>query len=247
MSTKPGPLERAFRDETAGEVFGLACDPIQLDAFRDETGRLPTNVYQLNRATRGRGRTPGAKNKSSAEYARLHIHKYGDPRDFLGSLHSTPLDQAVEMVLAAENYQDREERLLRLCDEAANAMVTAVKEGWSGEKLKAVARMVESVERAANSMKAKPGDIGAKILAIQKDAAKEAAQYIGSKMPVAVHMSNKTDAVVIIPGINAPLDIAQQSLQDHINANGLAGIDFEQMKLIEAAPADDDEGGLADV
>lgn len=241
MSTKAGPLEREHAEaHGGGEVFGLTCDPVQLDAFRDDTGRLPSNVYQLNRAARGRGRTLGAKNKSSGEYARLHIHKHGDPRDFLGSLHSTPLDQAVELVLAAENYQDREARLLRLCDEASNAMSTAVQGGWSGERLKAVARMVEAVERAANSMKAKPGDIAVKILAIQKDAAKEAAQYVGSKMPVAVHMSSKTDAVVIIPGVNAPLDISQQALQEHINANGLAGIDFEQMKLIESAPMDDE-------
>ncbi len=184
MSTKAGPLEREHADLDLGSsMMGVACDPVQLDAFRDADGKLPANVFQLNRASRGRGRPLNSKNRAAGEYARLHIHKFGDPRDYLGSLWSTPLDQAVELVLAAENYQDREDRLLKLCDEAGAAMSKAIAEGWSAEKLKAVAQMVDAVERAANSMKAKPGDIAVKILSIQMNAAKEAAQYVGPKMP----------------------------------------------------------------
>jgi hypothetical protein len=200
VSTSAGPLERAFREEVEiGAVLGVSSDPIQLDAFRDEKGKLPSNVFQLARKP-GAGRTPGAKNKRSPVLAKLICNQSGDPVLFMASLYSMPLDQLVELIKIA----------------------------------------------APGSGKAPPGDLAIRALAVQIQAAKEVAQYVHSKKPVDVTLKTKTDAVIIIPGVNAPLDITQQALQDHINANGLESIDFENMKLIEPLLADVEDGEGSD-
>lgn len=253
MSTKPGPIERAIRAETtAGAALGIDMQPEQLDLLRDGDGRLPDNVFQLARKA-GPGRTPGSPNRKSAEYVKYFTQKYGDPVDYLGSTYRMPLDQAVELVLAAENYNDRELRLLKLCDQAADAMAKAISEGWSGEKLKAVARMVEAVERAANGMKAKPGDIAVKVLAHQLNAAKEAAQYIRSKKPIEHIVDDKLDFRAFFIGQHgaaaAPHVEALANAADAVNKGLLTEGDLKDLRIIDGefttvSDGDDDgEGG----
>jgi hypothetical protein len=195
-------LERAFREEVeVGAVLGVQSDPLQLDAFRDDKGKLPSNVFRLARKP-GPGRSPGAKNKRGPVLAKLICNQSGDPVLFMASLYSMPLDQMVELIKIA----------------------------------------------SPGSGKAPPGDLAIRALAVQVQAAKEVAQYVHSKKPVDVNVSRKTDAVVIIPGINAPMDISQTALQEHLNEHGLEGLDFENMKLV--APmrdAESDEGDGGDV
>lgn len=237
VSTKPGPIERAFHAEHGvGAALGVDMDPEQLDLLRGPDGRLPDNVFQLARKA-GPGRTPGAPNRKSAEYVKYFTHKFGDPVDYLGSTYSMPLDQAVELVLAAENYNDREARLLKMCDQAAEAMMKAIAEGWSGEKLKAVARMVEAVERAANGMKAKPGDIAVKVLAHQLNAAKEAAQYIRSKKPTEIAVDAALDFRAFFVGQHgdaaAPQVQALANAADAVNKGLISESDLRDLRIID--------------
>jgi hypothetical protein len=94
-------LERAFREEVEiGAVLGVQSDPLQLDAFRDEKGKLPSNVFQLARKP-GPGRAPGAKNKRGPVLAKLICNQSGDPVLFMASIYSMPLDQLVELIKIA--------------------------------------------------------------------------------------------------------------------------------------------------
>ncbi len=219
-----------------GAALGVDMDAEQLDLLRGEDGKLPANVFQLARK-RGPGRTPGSPNRKSAEYVKYFVHKYGDPVDYLGSTFSMPLDQAVELVLAAENYPDREARLLRMCDEAVEAMAKAISEGWSGERMKAVVRMVESVERAANGMKAKPGDIAVKIWLLQKDAAKEAAQYIRSKKPTEHVVDANLDFRAFFVGSHGdhlePEQRALANAADAVNKGLIGEGDLKELRIID--------------
>lgn len=73
--------------------------------------------------------------------------------------------------------------------------------------------------------------------------------YVHGRQPIAVNTTQKTDAVVIIPGINAPNNVPQEELQAAINARGLDAIDFENMQLLPApedAEWDDIDGDLDD-
>ncbi|WP_226018116.1 hypothetical protein [Novosphingobium sp. FKTRR1] len=237
MSTKPGPIERAFHaDLGVGAALGVDMEPHQLDMLRGEDGKLPGNVFQLARKA-GPGRPPNSPNRKSAEYAKYFTHKYGDPVDYMGSTFSMPLDQAVELVLVAENYTEREERLLRLCDQAAEAMVKAVSEGWSGEKMKSVVRMVEAVERAAGSMKAKPGEIAVKVLVHQLNAAKEAAQYIRSKKPTEHVVDANLDFRAFFVGQHgteaAPHQQALANAADAVNKGLISESDLQDLRIID--------------
>lgn len=256
MSTKPGPIERAYRGETtAGAALGMDMEPEQLDLLRKGDGRLPDNVFRLARKA-GPGRNPGSPNRKSADYVKYFTQKFGDPVDYLGSTYRMPLDQAVELVLAAENYNDRELRLLKLCDQAADAMSKALSEGWSGEKLKTVVRMVEAVERAANGMKAKPGDIAVKVLAHQLNAAKEAAQYIRSKKPTEIAVEGNLDFRAFFVGQHggaaAPQVEALANAANAVNKGLLTESDLKDLRIIDGEfttvddDGDDDSGDLAE-
>ncbi|MFY9350651.1 MAG: hypothetical protein WBL20_09550 [Sphingobium sp.] len=100
MSTEPSSLEKSFRAVT-GESITAGVEPEQLDLLRDKHGRLPSNVFQQLRQ-RGRGRPTGARNKRTDDLARLVAQQHGDPVLFMASLYSTPLDQLVELMIAAD-------------------------------------------------------------------------------------------------------------------------------------------------
>lgn len=116
MSSDATSLEKAARAVQSdavdgGSLLGADTSPEQLDAFRDEQGALPKNVFQLARqqegeGKRGPGRPAGSRNKRSDDLARLVAHKYGDPVEFMASLYHRPTDQIVELLKIADPGKD---------------------------------------------------------------------------------------------------------------------------------------------
>lgn len=81
-------------------MLGAAIEPEQLDAFRDEQGSLPRNVFQLARQHKS-GRPLGAKNKRNEVLAKLICQQHGDPVQYMASLYSMPLDQMIDLIKLA--------------------------------------------------------------------------------------------------------------------------------------------------
>lgn len=229
MSIKTGSLEAAFTDACGEEgtpAFAGATVE-QLDLLRDEDGRLPADVFRKIR--QGPGRRPGSRNRRSTDLAKLICQKNGNPVLFMASIYSTPLDQLVEMLMAAEGVPEREHELLSLIDRAAMLMEQAAREGWGAERLKAIAQMVESVERAAASLKSKPGEIALKALAHQLSAAREVSAYTDSKKPIEANVNHKVDAVIFM-GAGAPNDPAAQAMLRTHEAINSGVIDTSQIE-----------------
>lgn len=98
--------------ESAG-LLGADTSPEQLDAFRDEKGQLPKDVFRLARQSdggpegkRGPGRPAGSKNKRSSDLSQLIEQQHGNPVLFMASLYSRPLDQVVELLKIADPGKD---------------------------------------------------------------------------------------------------------------------------------------------
>jgi len=224
MSTNVGSLEAAFTDACSERpVLGGAATVEQLDLLRGDDDKLPADSFRRMRVEqRGRGRPPGARNRRSADLGRLICEKHGDPQLFLASVFSTPLDQLVEMMLIAEGVPDREDRLLRLCDSVEDMLKEAHREQWSEARLKVLEKIFAAVERAAGSLKAKPGEIALKALGHQITAAKEVSPYVHSKKPTEVAITNKLDGVIFMPapqGSTAdPVDGAMRRIVEAINS-----------------------------
>lgn len=208
MSTKPSSLEKAWSDGARGGggdgyapvgIFGAEASPEQLDLLRDDNGKLPQNVFSMVRA-RGPGRPKDAINKASREVAKFILHKYGCPVEYLASIRSMPLDQCVQSLMEAEGFSEREEKLFSLIEQANAMMIKAMDENWSEEKLKLVDRMLERIERAASSMKAKPGDLAVKALSLQMNAAVNEARYVRSQKPVEANVNIKSDGTILMGG-----------------------------------------------
>ncbi len=107
MSTAPTSLERAAREALESpSMFGGEAEPLALDGLRDKRGKLPSNVFQLVRqgeaAPRGRGRPKDSRNRRNADLAKLLIHKYGDPVEYMASLYRMPTDQLAELLGLAD-------------------------------------------------------------------------------------------------------------------------------------------------
>jgi hypothetical protein len=100
MSSKASSLESSFRDACGQSIVGPSIAPEQLDAFRDDRGELPRNVFQLARQ-KAAGRPPGAKNKRNDVLAKLICQQHGDPVQYMASLYSMPLDQIIDLVKLA--------------------------------------------------------------------------------------------------------------------------------------------------
>lgn len=81
-------------------------------------------------------------------------------------------------------------------------------------------------------------------LALQTGVLKDLMTYVHGRQPLSVEVSTKTDAFIIIPGLNAPLDVPMQDLENALNRSGMDAIDFDQMKMID--PPQDAEFDLVE-
>lgn len=210
MSTRTSSIENGWLEAARtsnGEDFapvgliGAEVSPAQLDLLADEDGKLPPNVFTLARA-KGPGRPMGAVNRSSRDIAKFHRTKYGCPAEFMASVRAMPLDQITHVLREAEGYSEREEKLFKLIDSVEELQVKALNENWSEAKLKLLDRMLDRIEKAASSMKAKPGDLATKALALQLAAARDEARYVLSPMPVLATVDHRVDGTIV--GFVAP-------------------------------------------
>lgn len=251
VSSAPGSLERAFRDACEGGSPGVAggeSDPQQLDLLRDENGKLPANVFQLIRKgeARGPGRPAGSGNKRSQKLAQLVCQQYGDPVLYLASLYAMPLDQMTELMRLADDSAQMEERLFRLAEGIEEQVNALVKAGITTDKqVKAVDRLVERLGEIAKVLRTKPGDLAAKAMLIQEQAAKEVAQYVHSKKPVGIHVRKTTEGVLLIPGLNAP-NMDHKQLEKRLRQDGVEAIDFETLELLPVIDAEATEVSIDD-
>lgn len=272
MSTEPSSLEGAILDEMGedgvrGPLGGAL--PSQLDAFRDaDTGHLPANVFQLVRQAEGeavrsgRGRPRGARNKRSADLAKLITHKYGDPVEAMASLYAMPLDHLCELVFVADGTIARQNRLDEILEGLTDRMRelarVGVRNGEISQSIDRLADACEALESAARSRAAKPGDVPIKALNIQLAAAKAVAEYVHSRMPTKQEIKTNADAIIVMPGSGGAggfeeLDadtrraaeiIGAALTKGQIQAADLAGLRLVDNQLVDAefTPADEEEG-----
>jgi hypothetical protein len=207
-------MEAAFRARSAefpDAAAGLGgADAEQLDLLRGADGKLPADVFQKIRRM-GPGRKPGSGNRRNTDLAKLIIHQHGDPVLFMASLYSMPFDQLIEMLMAAEGVPEREGRLFGMMERVEELFAKAHEQGWGEDRLKVLEKALSAVEKAAASLKAKPGEIALKALGIVKDAAKEVGPYVQSKKPTELTVRQRVDGVIFMP---AP----QTSAADPIDA-----------------------------
>lgn len=88
--------------------------------------------------------------------------------------------------------------------------------------------------RLAQGGEAKGKNItGKDALAFRLSAIAEAMPYIHQKRPMAVELNGKADAVIFIPGLNAPLGFTQQQLTQAAEALGAEAIEAAGIRLAD--------------
>lgn len=223
----------------------------QLDLLRDDAGRLPADTFRrMRKAERGRGRPAGARNRVNTDLAKLICQEGGDPQLFLARVYGTPLDILVEQLLIAEGAPEREDRLIEMCDALTDMLKIAAREQWSEKQWDALVKVADRVERAASSMKSKPGDIALKALGLQITAAKEVSPYVHKKKPVDVAVQH-TRNVIFMPAPQAtaadPIDAVMRRMVEAMNRGDIDPAKITDMRFDSAreefVPRDDEEGG----
>lgn len=240
-------------------MFGADASPEELDALRDESGRLPSNAFRLLRrqnGKRGPGRPLGAVNKRSEGLAKLVIQQFGDPVLGGASLYAMPLDQLCEMLLVADGTQERAERTEELTSalaaqvaELSDAIGLAVRRGDVADLNKAADRLADAAESLENVSKSsgKAGALALQALNVQLMARRFVAEYVHSKRPVAVEVSHKTDGVLVMPRTGGGEDAA--FVRDKLGGMIAAGrIEADQVARLELRDGrlHDPDGEIAD-
>ncbi len=94
---------------------------------------------------------------------------------------------------------------------------------------------------------------GRDAMEFRKSAILDVLPYIHGKQPIAVDFNGKADAVIFIPGLNAPAGFTHDQLRDATEKLGVeaieaAGIRLDDGRLISAPASfeDDDQGGEDD-
>lgn len=241
MSTEPGSLEASFVDACGPQqVIGGIGDSDQLELLRSGDGRLPADAFVQMRERR-RGRPKNARNRRNTDLAKLICQQSGDPILFLSSVYATDLDQLVEMLMIAEGVPQREDRLFEMCDSLTNLMKLAIAEHWDAKRLDVLMKVAERVERAATSMKSKPGEIALKALGHQITSAKETAPYVHSKKPIAVEATHKVDGVIFMPAPQVtaadPIDAVMRRTVEAINSGAIDAAKIVDMRFDAAQGA----------
>lgn len=221
MSTEAPALARAVA-EAAERPLGFMPDAVQLNLLREENGGR-IDASGLRHLRTGPGRRAGSRNKRTEKTAKLIVQRYGDPLDALGNFARMPIEDATAMVRHADDPDgDDIEQILHA--------VNVLARGLSDESADAVSKaLIKWLSRKQIS--------ALDVLAMQVRVQQDLMTYVHGRQPVSVNVTEKTDAVVIIPGINAPTNVPQQQIADAINQRGLDAIDFESMTLI-APPVD---------
>lgn len=260
MSSDPSSLARALRSEADQlSMFGVDASPEDIDALRDENGRLPVNAYRLLRSKtgkRGAGRPLGAINKRSEGLAKLVIQQYGDPVLGGAALYSMPLDQLCEMLLIADGSQERAEQVEELTSalaaqvaELTRAVGLAARTGQADELAKAAGNLADAADKLQDVSKSsgKAGALALQALQVQLTARRFVSEYVHSKRPVAVEVSHKTDGVLVMPRSGGSADAG--FVRDKLSAAIAAGrIEAEQVSRLELRDGrlHDPDGDIAD-
>lgn len=232
---------RALQAE-AGTLTGVDADAEQLDLLRDGAGQLPNDIFRRMRSGAQRGRPPGSANKKTQQLAKLIVQKSGDPVEFMASIYAMPLDQLCELLMIADGSRDREQRLGEGLGELQRIVGTALREGiangtLSEERIDRLEKLLDKIEDDFRVLKAKPGELALKALITQRDAAREVAQYVHSKMPVAVDMTVRPDVILNIPGLT---DAA--ALQEFVNGGELSAESLEALEYTPFTEVGEDDG-----
>jgi hypothetical protein len=237
MSTPPSSIEAAAREvidsgEAPEGIMGRHVAPEQLDAFRDDKGNLPPNVFQLVReeegaAKRGPGRPKNSKNKASKDMAKFIAHKYGDPVEYLASIYAMPLDQLCETMLAADGTVQRREELEELLVALADRVEALAHVGSTtvldAEDYRNLTKACEALGSAASKMQGKPGDLAIKALNVTLSAAKAVSEYCHSKQATKAKVEFDNLPVFMMPGGKPGVpDFSQQDQETRFAADLLA-------------------------
>lgn len=209
MSTTASSLERAFRGEADRlSLFGADAGAGEVDALRNEHGKLPPDAFRLLRQRTGeerrRGRPLGALNKRSEQLAKLVTQEFGDPVLGMASIYAMPLDQLVEALLIADGTIERRERLDELLDgltKRVRDLAVAHRGDGSRADIDRLADACEALESTARTSQGKPGDLAVKALNLQLAARRAVAEYVHSKKPVEANVNLKSDGVIVMPGM----------------------------------------------
>lgn len=227
-------------------MFGADASPADLDALRDEHGRLPPDAFRRLRARsperRGPGRPLGSINKRSEQLAKLVIQEFGDPVLGGASLYAMPLDQLCEMLLVADGSAEREDRMEELTGdltaqvrELGAAIGLAAKKGQAAELSAAAERLADAAESLEAMRKGggKQGGLALQALNVQLMARRFVAEYVHSKRPVAVDVTHRTDGLLVMPRAGQP-DGEAAFVQTSLNTLMKAGkIEPDQVARLE--------------
>jgi len=220
MSTEPSSMEKAVADAAGishADLGGAFPDAVQLSMLADANGNIP---HQHLREVR-RGRPPNALNKRNKKFAQWFVQKYGDPADALGNMASMPLPMLVQVIRAADDDGDGEEldRIERIIDRLGDAL-----------SAKMAGKLADKLIRYMSRKKISALDVAQMQVGVLRDMQ----TYVHGRQPLTVEVAGKTDAFIIIPGINAPMDVPMGQLEDALTQKGMDAIDFENMRMIGA-------------
>jgi len=254
-TAEPSSLMKAMAAEagvTPGSVLGVEMEAEQLDLLRDpETQKLPANVFRLARSraeVRGPGRPKGAVNRKSDQLAKLIVGKYGCPVEGMAAIYAMPLDQLVELLLIADGSKDREDRLLTLADKT-QVLVDRLLDGegngrpLSDKQLERLGDLSERLADLSKTLKTKPGELALKALNTQLQARREVAQYVRSKMPVAIDVNQRADVILNIPGLTDAAHLAEYVEHQNLTDQDLAGLEYVPFDGGDGGEEDGDDDG----
>lgn len=255
MSTKTSSFERAWEDasaqrpdyEPATSIFGVEITARQLDLLADENGKMPNNVFALARK-RGVGKPKGSIKKATKDLAAYLINRNGSPVEFMSDVRSMALDQGTRLLMEAEGYSEREKKLFSLIDKVEELHLQALREDWSEAKLELLDRMAQRIEKAAASMKSKPGDLALKFLTLQLTAANNEARYVHSAMPVQVAVDHRVDGTIVgfvAPGQGdiGPVGEVMKRIGDAVQAGAIDAAQVLDIRVVDGEYRFPDDDG----
>lgn len=194
--------------------------PSQLALVYEEEGGKVSSAGLAK--ARGTGRPRGARNKRTEKIAKYFVHKFGDPIDIAGGIITTPLEVLVATIRQADQGDRLEEieRLERVVDKLAANPAMA-----DGEVSKLYGQLMNFMSRK---------EVGAmEVAEWWRKIFQDAFTYVHGRQPTSIEIAERKDAVLIVPGINAPEDVSQVDLAAAIERRGLDALDFDNMKLAD--------------
>lgn len=72
-------------------------------------------------------------------------------------------------------------------------------------------------------------------------AAKDALPYIHGKQPISVEVTNKADAVIIMPGVNAPGHFSKSQLENAVESVGISALETAGVRMTDGRLIEDGE------